>query len=56
MKLTSITAATLLFAASFSDALPTQNKATTVNRLSGLEKIKHIVYFMQVKLSSSKNF
>lgn len=48
MNLISITLASLFCAISFSNAAPHTPKTKSALRLPGLEKIKHVVYFMQV--------
>ncbi|KAG1344644.1 hypothetical protein G6F62_004414 [Rhizopus arrhizus] len=47
MNLVSITLASLFCAISFSNAAPHTPKTKSALRLPGLEKIKHVVYFMQ---------
>ncbi|RCI06344.1 hypothetical protein CU098_013711, partial [Rhizopus stolonifer] len=49
MHLASITGAAIFLMASFIEAAPALSKATDskVTRIPGLEKIKHVVYFMQ---------
>ncbi len=48
-SLLSITAATILTLASLIEAAPSITaKAEKSSKLPGLEKIKHVVYFMQV--------
>jgi phospholipase C len=52
MNLISIAAATILIMASLNEAAPTtaaKAKQAAAGRLPGLENIKHVVYFMQVK-------
>lgn len=46
MNLISIAAAAVLVMASFSEAAPAKEQKAT--KLPGLDKIKHVVYFMQV--------
>lgn len=48
MNLISIAAAAVLVLASFNEAAPAKEKRAT--KLPGLDKIKHVVYFMQVCL------
>lgn len=48
----SVVAASLAVLATLNEAAPANAKrgtASTITRLPGLEKIKHIVYFMQVR-------
>lgn len=49
MNLISIAAAAVLVLATFNEAAPAKEKRAT--KLPGLDKIKHVVYFMQVCLS-----
>jgi hypothetical protein len=56
MQLFSIAAATALLLVSISEAAPSTSKHhQSKQKASGLDKIKHVVYFMQVcKNNSSK--
>ena len=52
MKLGSIAAAIILCAISFSEGAPHKPITKSSQRTPGLEKIKHVVYFMQVNKKS----